>query len=331
LLLALWATTATAQHPSWPSSIDGLEFRWETGTESNTVPSTGPVERLCRLVPTGEAMFNRFWAMSLSGGRFDAEPAMSSDLLDVVRTGTFALEMVVTPALDDYPDPKPFARFGPLAVVQHGARLLAVDGEASALLGTVESGVAHHVVLSAAGSVTAFLDGRAATTVGFNLDPSAWTDARLAFGGSMWRGDVEGVAIYGRTVGAAEAVANYRAYRTRIEARTGLPRLTVRARLVQKRDIPRPTVYPDSLVVFDYRVESRLAGTYAGDKVLVAHYGNLNGERRRATADLRVGRVYRLHLEPFDDHPQLAALHKVANHEDVHLPVFFAVADPAPD
>lgn len=333
---ALWlalgvASAATAQHPAWPSSTAGLEFRWENASESNTVPSAGPVDRLCRLVPSGEAMFNRFWAMSLAGGRFDAEPAMEGDLLAAVRAaGAFAFEMVVTPAHTDYQAPATVAKLGPLVVAQHGPRLTIADGAESASLGTMAAGVAHHVIVNVEDTVSAFLDGRAAVDLGLRLDPAAWSDAPLTFGGSRWHGDLEGVAIYGRIVGVEEAVANHRAYRARIDERTGLSRLTMRARLVHKRDPPRPTVYPDSLVVFDYRVEGPVEGDY-GDKVLVAHYGNLNGERRRATADLRIGRVYRLLLEPFDDHPQLAAMHKVSNHEDVHLPVFFAVVDPVPD
>lgn len=331
LLILAVASAATAQQPAWPSSTDALVFRWENGSESNTVDSGGPVARLCRLVPSGEARFNRFWAMAVAGGKFDAEATMAVDLLAAVRTGAFAFEVVLTPARTDYPRPEPLAKFGPLILAQHGERLVVEHGDDSAVLGTVAAGEARHLIINVAGTVTAYLDGRGTTDTDMGIDPAAWFDAHLSFGGSPWRGEIEGVAIYHRTVGGAEAIANHRAYRARMATRTELPPLTMRARLVRKRDVPRATAYPDSLVVFDYRVELLLAGAYGGEKVLVAHYGNLNGERRRATADLRAGRMYRLELEPFDDHPQLAALHRVSNHDDVHLPLFFAVTDPVPD
>ena len=134
--------------------------------------------------------------------------------------------------------------------------------------------------------------------------------------------------MYTRAFSAADAARHYAANVERLAGRSALPPLAVDARLVEKRAIPRAEVYPNSLVVYDYRVSTVREGDYADEKLLVAHRGNLNGRRNRAVGDLVVGRRYLLNLEPFEDHPQLAGLQIVANDEDWHLPLFYAVSDP---
>ena len=139
---------------------------------------------------------------------------------------------------------------------------------------------------------------------------------------------MEGIALYSRALTNAEASAHFAAYAPRLAHRTPLPIFRVEARLVEKRRIPRADVYPDSLVVYDYRVEQVSHGDYGEEKLLVAHRGNLNGNRNGAIADLVVGRRYALDLEPFEAHPELAALQMVGNDEDWHLPLFYAVSAP---
>ena len=87
-------------------------------------------------------------------------------------------------------------------------------------------------------------------------------------------------------------------------------------------------MYPNSLVVYDYRISTVREGDYGDEKVLVAHRGNLNGKRNRVVGGLVVGRRYVLALEPFEEHPELAGLQIVGNDEDWHLPLFYAVSEP---
>ena len=87
-------------------------------------------------------------------------------------------------------------------------------------------------------------------------------------------------------------------------------------------------MYPNSLVVYDYHVSTVREGDYGDEKLLVAHRGNLNGRRNRVVGDLVVGHRYRLTLEPFEEHPELAGLQMVGNDEDWQLPLFYATSDP---
>jgi len=131
-----------------------------------------------------------------------------------------------------------------------------------------------------------------------------------------------------RALRADEVTEHYQAYSQRIIGRTPLQVLEVRARLTTKRRIPKAEAYPNSLVVFDYRVSAVNKGVYEEKKILVTHWGNLNRLRQQATQNLRIGQSYRLKLEPFEDHPELAAIQLVMNEDDFHLPLFYAVADP---
>ena len=187
----------------------------------------------------------------------------------------------------------------------------------------------HLLVTFDSGELDIYLDGERRQFPRAKFDLSASDDAALAFGApATWNGHVEGVAFYTRAFSPTDAARHYAASVARLAGRSALPVLEVDARLVEKRSIPRAEVYPNSLVVYDYRVSAIHEGDYGEETLLVAHRGNLNGRRNRAVDDLVVGRRYVLNLEPFEGHPQLAGLQIVANDEDWHLPLFYAVSDP---
>ena len=357
--VGLVAASVAAQ-AAWPPSAAGLVFLWENGEASNTVPTSDGIGRLCRLVPEAGATFNRFWGMDLSDGAFRAEPDTNILLRDAIRqSDEFAIEAVLTstgepaPAFyeivsfglsireagqcnQSHPEPEAFCDkhgfvlggrfnqvfFGLAGPESSGSRVFDVGFQ----LGERP----HHVLVTFdSGELDIYLDGEPRQFPRTRFDLSASDDAALAFGApGTWNGHVEGVALYTRAFSAADAAGHYTASRERLAGRSALPVLEVHARLVEKRAIPRAEVYPNSLVVYDYRVSTVREGQYADEKLLVAHRGNLNGRRNRAVGDLVVGRRYVLNLEPFEDHPQLAGLQIVANEEDWHLPLFYAVSDP---
>ena len=349
-----------AAEAAWPPSTAGLVFLWENGEASNTVPTSDGIGRLCRLVPEASATFNRFWAMDLSGGAFRAEAETNALLRDAIRDSeAFTLEAVLTSTgeaaagfyeimsfglsigaarqcNDSHPEPEPFCS-------QHGFVLGGVSNLVFfALAGPESKGSRvfdvgfqlgerprHVLVTFNSGELDIYLDGEARRFPRTRFDLSASDDAALAFGApGAWNGHVEGVALYTRAFSPADAARHYTANIERVAGRSPLPVLEVDARLVEKRAIPRAEVYPDSLVVYDYRVSTVREGEYGDEKLLVAHRGNLNGRRNRVVGDLVVGRRYLLSLEPFEDHPELAGLQIVANDEDCHLPLFYANSDP---
>ena len=350
----LWPILSIAQEPesagdlSWPPSVDGLAFLWEDGGASNTIPTDGPVDQLCRLIPRGQGKLNRFWAMDVAEGAFHAEPMMNASVVDGLReSNQLTLEVVVTPSRDDYARPAHIVSYGTNAddwnfvlAQQQEAFFFGIEGRAGRIplleIGRAAEGRPQHIVVSVADNVVrVHLDGQQVSSYPVQTDLSAWTEGQLSFGrasdGSAdWAGSIEGVALYNRALTRGEAARHHQAYARRLTGRGPLPVLAVEARLIEKRAIPRVTAYPNTLVVFDYRVTALIEGTYEEEKILVTHWGNLNRQRQRATEDLRVGGAYRLKLEPFDEHPELAALQIVTNEEDFHLPLFYAVSDPVP-
>jgi hypothetical protein len=202
-------------------------------------------------------------------------------------------------------------------------------------VGRLLEGRAQHIVVGVAdGVLTAYLDGRQVSTYGdASTDFSGGGRPQLWFGAapdgsSDWSGRLEGIAIYNRVLGHTEVESLHRTYAERLAGRTPLPALEVDALLTRTRDIPRATAYPDTLVVFDYRIAAVREGVHEEGPALVAHWGNLNGHRQPSTEKLRVGDVYRLRLEPFDAHPELAALQIVMNLDDLDLPMFYAIREP---
>ncbi|MEO2004890.1 MAG: LamG domain-containing protein [Candidatus Poribacteria bacterium] len=340
---------SVAQDMFWPPPTDGLVFVWETGNASNTIPGPGPVGELCRVIPTGQAKFSRFWAMDLTDGAFHAEPMMSDSVGHLLRVARqFTLAAVITPAHADGTHAAYIVSYGATSsewafvLAQRGDALqVGLDASAPAEtrlrdVGRLEEGIARHVIVAVAdGGLTTYIDGRKVSSHDdIRTDFSAWEEPQLWFGAAPdgsgdWSGRLEGVVLYNRALSRDEVQRHYRASAERRTGRTPLPPLEVDALLTRKRDIPKDTAYPNTLVVFDYRVATVREGEYDGQHALVAHWGNLNGHRQRTTEELRVGQVYRLRIEPFDAHPELAALQIVMNLDDIHLPLFYAICEPA--
>ncbi len=340
--------TEGATDPPWPPLTDGLAFVWENGAASNTIPTDGPVGELCRVIPAGQAKFDRFWAMDVTGGAFRAEPETSAGVLRRLRVSRqLTLAAVVMPASADGDQTVHIVSCGTASVpslfvlAQRGDVLLLGLRESAPKqmrlwdVGQLQEGRARHVAVTIAdGLLTAYLDGRQVSTYGgVSPDFSGEGEPQLWFGAapdgsSDWSGRLEGIAIYNRALSHSEVERHYQAYAERLMGRTPLPTLEVDALLTRKRDIPRATAYPDTLVVFDYRVIAIREGVHEEGPALVAHWGNLNGRRQLSTEELRVGDVHRLRLEPFAAHPELAALQIVMNLDDLDLPLFYATSAP---
>jgi len=125
----------------------------------------------------------------------------------------------------------------------------------------------------------------------------------------VWRGTLEGVAIYSRALEAEEAAANFAAYDAIMKTRPLAPRIKLRARLAAKSDTPNAreiAPYRDALAVYEYDVEEILSGKYDLKKIRVAQWGLID-TRPAPVAAAAIGDTAVLVVEPFSDHPQLEA------------------------
>jgi len=125
----------------------------------------------------------------------------------------------------------------------------------------------------------------------------------------VWRGKLEGVAIYARAAGAVAAAKNYAAYKAILAKRPVPARVHLRGTLTAKSRVPRAkdiAPYRDALVVYEYDVTKVLRGKYAGKRIRVARWGLLNA-RPAPVSRAKIGEKTDLVVEAFKDHPQLGA------------------------
>jgi hypothetical protein len=143
-----------------------------------------------------------------------------------------------------------------------------------------------------------------------------WRNHPLVFGGEAgegggWAGTLEGVAFFSRVLGPEEVRENFLRYRALAAARTEVPQIEVRVRLVASSRAPtlrEISPYRAALFVLEYQVEEVLRGSLGSAKVRVARWAILDGETQPVSAE-RPGSRSRLVLEPFAANPQLESVY----------------------
>jgi alginate O-acetyltransferase complex protein AlgJ len=330
--------------PTWPSDRRALAFLWQTGDQPNEVfDAELRADVADPLTPHGRARLDRFHRMVLGGGWYTAAEAAGDRLLrDASRSNELTLEATIVPAAAETEGLARIVTFsgGP------GARNLTLGQEGRHLvmrirtgptgqnadrpqvrLFPIEAGKAVHVVVTyVPGVLIAYRNGeRILESRDIQGGLNRWRRFPLAFGAEPggvgdWSGTLEGVAIYSRLLDPREVRENFLRYRDiytgrsrgeRAEETGAAGRLIVRATLEETSAIPtlrQITPYRRALAVYAWRIEEVLRGrgAAAGDRLRVAHWVLLDGERTPA-AGLRPGAVKRLELEPFSANPQLDA------------------------
>jgi hypothetical protein len=141
------------------------------------------------------------------------------------------------------------------------------------------------------------------------------------------------VAVYSRALLPLEVSEQAAAARARAAERVPAERLEVVGTLAVKSAIPAPEAlapYRRGLVLHEYRLDGPSVQRAGADRVLVAHWGVLDG--RKVPDIWRVGESYPMVLERFEEHPELES--ERMSMEDVALdaPWFYEVtprqADP---
>jgi hypothetical protein len=350
LLLAVCAAVAgpAARTDVWPGNRDGLALLWPSADRRPEVfdPATG-AGRPLRVEAHGAARFGRFFEMDTRGGWLAAEGVDDSLAAACRKTGQLTVEALVTPA--SVPQAGP-ARIIALAagadnwnfvVAQQDDRLVlglktgqkgGADQMALMTLGKATAGGRRHVVVTySRDRLACYLDGEAVPLAGAPKgDFSDWTPARLVFGGEPggkpWRGQIEGVAIYSRALGADEAKAHYSLAAARLKGRKPAERLVVDARLASVTATPDPKAiapYVRALVVNEYEVEKVVEGRFDGKRLAAAQWAIL--DVKVVPAAWKPGERYRLALERFDDHPELDSERLIMDGVKPDVPLFFDV------
>lgn len=344
-------TEPNAEHlaamKAWPGDTSGMVFVWENSKATNQVPGEGDVGYSCRVKESDMAFYNRFHDMDLKGGAVFAE-GMDKRLLSACkRTNQLSVEAVITPA--------DLKQAGPARIISFstdsGSRNFTLGQQDDQLiwrlrtprtggngtspetaLCTLAAGVPHHVVVSyRPGRITCLVNGKPVSVKqAVRGDFSNWSAQHLLFGDEYsrdrdWAGRLEGIAIYSRAIGEAEAVRHYELYRPRLTKRKVIPRWTVQAKLLEKTNAPTPVSiapYRRCLAVSKYEITKVLAGDPMAPTIAVAEWVIMDG---KLLSDQRTeGTVRTFSLEPFEEHAQLKSERLVSDLDDFDLEQFFA-------
>ena len=337
---------------SAPPSTEGLVFEWTNAASASQVidPKTQAI-RLCTGQFRDLARLARHGLMDLAGGAFVVDNA-DADLLAACRkSGELGIEATITPAHVDQADAAVItfssggSRNFTLAQVDQWLvlrlRTSATGPNGSEVpLCTLAAGRPTHVVISYSGrrptgaSLLVTVDGRRALIENrLRADFANWAEQHLLFGddwdrGHNWAGTLEGVAIYGRSIGAAEARARYAACLARMKDRKPAERLVLQGKLVQASKAPDPKSikpYRRYLSVALYDVEKVLDGKCDARRVQVAHWSIMDAKPLKSYEALAPGASCKLVLEPFKDHPEQESERREM--EDVELPLYLDVAE----
>lgn len=315
---------------SWPVRKDGLVYLFQTADQPNLVSGADGQQRSFAIEPRGRAKLNRHQGLVLTGGAYLVKDADSA-LLDACRKSKqLTIEAVIVPDHLKQQGPARIVTFSSSAgernftLGQQDDRLVfrlrtpatgtnGVNPEVT--LCQVAAGRPQHVAVTyRPGEMACYLNGnevyRGSLVQG---DFSNWSPHHLLMGDEWdgqrdWAGEIEGVAIYSRTLDVEEIRRDALQYLHLVKSRPAVPRIAVEAELVARS--PLPTMdeikpYRSALAVCKYRVAGNPPAELGGEReILVAHWALLDG-RPEPIAGWKPGVKMQLLLEPVERNPQL--------------------------
>jgi hypothetical protein len=335
------APVGSETEEAWPTDRDGLVFLWETAAKpAQTFDAAGLPSTDIAAEPTarGRVRYTRDGAMSLEGGSFHV-PGVAEAILPTLRAAdAVSLEAWVTAETTDVRRQMPMVASPRVyGLWQRRDRFWFSMGGASGKGPRVEAGVAQHLVLTFRDeTMRAYLDGALAYEWPAEHPPMArWTVAPLVFGAAEnaartwvpWRGRIEGVAVYGRELGADEIRANHTAYAARVASRLPVTASAATGRLTAAPILPDPSQSPyrRAWAAFEYEAEHVHAGDVRPGRILVARYVWMDGEKLPA-AYAKPGDRHELLLEPYESNPHIHSERQFhLDDVDLDMPMFYDV------
>ena len=333
----------------WPAKGASPIFLWDTGLTANEVSVDG-VNQPCHLVLQDRARYGAHSQLVLGGGRAVTDPATAARILEAFRDGDdFAFQILVTSSDFEFEGERPFLTLGTVSdgalfqLVQKAgiASIRYRNGEAkelSPLQGTARldwSKPTSLTVLLRKGKIQIYKDGTQVSGARVPLDRSGWpqdlSDSYLVLGaphGSEWQGALEKLVVYPHDMDDALIDASSDTIRAAVVERDPIPSVEMNATLVETRPVPDPEslgAYTRALVVYRYKVDKVIEGTYDGEFIQVAHYAVMD-RKTLGTFPRGVGNDAWLKVEPFESHPQLSSERRTE--ADFDLDLWYDVTTP---
>ncbi len=340
--------TAAAEQTTWPAQPVGLLalFQARPGpyAELAGLDASGKLAEGSKLAAHGLARLDRSGALLTGAGFFSASLSEPS-LARLRKAHAFSVELWLTASATAGKAGGVILQLGTsralwLTLRQEADELMlthAAAGGRSLAVCRVEAGQICQLILSfESKNLLVYHNGRLMQTVASAAPLGKWTDGSLSIGaaddgGSDWFGRVAGLALGARGVTAEEARRNFEAGLSAPVASVGQP-LRIRGKLLQRSEAPnfeQIKPYNQAVTVYEYGVESVLAGVYTGAKMLVAHWTMMD-RQTLPIAELPVGLSYELELEPYAAQAQLTGQFRSETIDaDPALELYFDVMPPA--
>jgi len=314
-------STATKAEPDRTAQV----FVWTTGSDNNQIidPKTGAI-RQCMGLMRDAARYGRNSVMDLTAGAFLPD-ATAKPWLEAVQAGkAFAVEAVLTPPAVSPSGEGVVLAFaddletGNMVLSQRGdmlsLRLKGRTGEPLPLVRLPRDRASHVVVSYAPGKLAVFVNGqRVLLGNSPEVAVAAWTAQQVIFGdaargGHNWPGLLEGIGLFGREIGQAEARQRLEAQQARSAGRKAtVERAIVEAKLTGVCAAADPkgiAPYKRCLSVQQFEVVKTIEGKLADKVINVAQWSVLDGRVVPDYLNFKAGETYRLALERWADHPE---------------------------
>ncbi|MDB6071908.1 MAG: hypothetical protein JWL81_3079 [Verrucomicrobiales bacterium] len=307
----------------WMPAPEGLCFAWSRATAHNTIP--GADGRECGVAAHRFARIGPRFQMLTDGGWFAMDEVSASAVLTAVRSGTWSMELALTPLLNSGGPPGTILHAGPgLELQQEDADLVLRSGEKAWRIGAgLSAGQTSHLLVSnsaGAPEPEVFLNGVSQTLRTIQPVAPTWQgdgkSAAVLFGDrpdstSAWAGGLETISFHAVPTSARTAEAHAGWWRSKLAAEPAIPRTVVRARLTAAS--PRASTdqlgtYTRSWTSALYQKTTLLSGPDPGNTFGVAHWTILDLTPLPGPPG-EIGSEVELTLEPMTSHPQMESEH----------------------
>ena len=310
------------QTSSWPIVNENLLFAWmNVAADNKWISPAGKVYQ-AEIITEGMARFGLNYQMRLDSGWYLANRSPQPEPSEYSDSKSIFLEFVISlPVKQKHSNGYVLA----LGVEQGNQSILRIEQHVLILeerrkgqevesirLGQLSPGQSHIMLdISPSKVIFSVNNGDAKTYKRTNSEIISWPIIMGDFGSqkqSGWDGLLERVALYTRALSKQEMEETAQLFVHEQQTNVALQPIIVKAELVSVSSIPTPEdilPYRRGLVVNEYRIVELIQGKMQDKEILVAQWAILNGKRLPEATSRIVGEVYDLHLDAFENRPEL--------------------------
>lgn len=350
--------------PAWPVDRSSVLFLWQSYKAENIAADVRNNTYVdASLVRRGSARFDGHGGMLLRGGVLNAIGAGADIVRECRRTNQFTLQAMIetgSPAQGTNANPARIIGCNRywggweqlnFMLCQEADKLVLrirtkVQDDKDAfgevrrveLFTLIVAKPVHVIVSYADGRLVCYADGKPVKETNELKGELVWDDTNcdsgLNFGGYIgtqgiqlpWRGRLEGLGIFSRSIEKDEAQKSSAAYAKLLAARPAVQRAEVEVVLMAAT--PAPTAaeaapYREALVVNEYQLQNVIRGSCPDPRFRVVQWGLLDA-KPTAVAEQKVGANCWLTIEPLKNHPELESELTVDKlPQDLEMPVYY--------